>query len=140
MNSKTLELRVCTYNILHGEFVKDNIATIGQDIVDMGAVIAGIQEVDMGTARVKDENSLAEIAKGAGYEYYAFAKAIDYKGGGYGTAILSKYPIVSAEVMPLTAEGIEGRALCHAVILYLLFNSISFIIAIHSFRALRLKE
>lgn len=116
MNSNTLELRICTYNILHGHFVKDNIRTIGEDIADMGAVIAGIQEVDMGTSRVKDENSLAEIAKGAGYEYYTFAKAIDYRGGGYGTAILSKYPIVSAEVMPLISEGVEGRALCHAVI------------------------
>ncbi|MBE6609394.1 MAG: hypothetical protein E7634_01855 [Ruminococcaceae bacterium] len=116
MNSNTLELRVCTYNILHGEFVKDNISEIGKDIADMGAVIAGIQEVDMGTSRVKDANSLAEIAKGAGYEHYTFAKAIDYRGGGYGTAILSKYPIVSAEVMPLTAEGLEGRTLCHAVI------------------------
>ena len=37
MNSNTLELRVCTYNILHGEFVKDNISEIGKDIADMGA-------------------------------------------------------------------------------------------------------
>ena len=109
-------IRVCTYNILHGKFVEDNISTIGKDIADMGAVIAGIQEVDMGTPRVKDENSLAEIAKGAGYEYYSFAKALDYKGGGYGTAILSKYPIISSEVIPLISEGIEPRALCHAVI------------------------
>jgi endonuclease/exonuclease/phosphatase family metal-dependent hydrolase len=109
-------IRVCTYNILHGKMVEDHIGTIGKDIVEMGAEIAGIQEVDMGTSRVKDKNSLAEIAKGAGYEYYCFAKAIDYRGGEYGTAILSKYPIISYEVIPLIAEGIEGRSLCHAVI------------------------
>ena len=111
-----MNIRVCTYNILHGEMVKEHIGTIGQDIAEMGAEIVGIQEVDMGTSRVKDTNSLAEIAKGACYEHYCFAKAIDYRGGGYGTAILSKYPIVSAQGIPLTAEGIEGRALCHAVI------------------------
>jgi len=111
-----MNIRVCTYNILHGEMVKEHIGTIGQDIAEMGAEIAGIQEVDMGTSRVKDENSLAEIAKGAGYEYYCFAKAIDYRGGGYGTAVLSKYPIISYEVKPLISEGFEGRAMCHAVI------------------------
>jgi endonuclease/exonuclease/phosphatase family metal-dependent hydrolase len=96
--------------------VKMHIETIGKDIAEMGAEIVGIQEVDMGTPRVKDANSLAKIAEGAGFEYYCFAKAIDYRGGGYGTAIVSKYPIISYEVLPLTAEGIEGRALCHAVI------------------------
>ena len=48
--------------------------------------------------------------------YYVFVRAIDYQGGQYGTLILSKYPILSSEVIPLESWDKEGRALGHAVI------------------------
>ncbi len=40
-----------------------------------------------------------EISELAGYEYYAFSKAISLGDGEYGTAILSRYPIESFEVI-----------------------------------------
>ena len=66
---------------------------------------------------VGGRNTLKILAEKAGYEYYYFCKAIDYQGGEYGTAIMSKYPIKSFEVIPLYGEdGIERRAMGHAVI------------------------
>ncbi|MCQ2427394.1 MAG: hypothetical protein MJ137_03185, partial [Clostridia bacterium] len=47
---------------------------------------------------------------------YVFVRAIDYKGGQYGTLILSKYPITSSEVVNLDAGDKEGRSYGHAVI------------------------
>ena len=109
-------IRIGTYNIWHGERVKDDVGAIGRALADMEIDIAGIQEVDVGTARMNGMDTLAMIAEAGGYPYYAFAKAFDLGGGGYGTAIVSKYPILSAESEALPSGEYEPRAYGHAVI------------------------
>ena len=64
---------------------------------------------------------LGIIAEKAGFEYKLFVHAIDIKGGEYGTSIISKYPIVSSEIIPLKSyEGgpkkIEDRSVGKTVI------------------------
>lgn len=114
---KTAHIRVGTYNILHGDYVNLDYTVIAKDLSDLGLDIVGLQEVDQNTKRNNYQDTLAIIAKEAGYPYYAFTKALDFKGGEYGTAILSKYPIKSHEsfLLPVTADH-EQRALGHAVI------------------------
>ncbi|MBE6609409.1 MAG: hypothetical protein E7634_01930 [Ruminococcaceae bacterium] len=116
-NKEKLTLRIGTYNIKNGGNVDHDMSVIAQDIISCDLDIVGLQEVDMKTKRCGGIDTLKLLAEAAGYEYYEFTKAIDYQGGEYGTAIMSRYPITSFEVKKLpTNEGMEGRALGHAVI------------------------
>ncbi len=111
------KIRICTYNIWHAELVKENVGAVGRALSEMGAEIVGLQEVDVGTARMNGMDTLAIIAEAGGYPYYGFSKALDLSGGGYGTAILSRYPIESFASFALPRSGdTEPRAYGHAVI------------------------
>ena len=106
-------LKIASFNIQHAA---QGIDAVAATLKEADADIVGLQEVDFKTSRVSGVDQPSVIAKKAGYEYYRFIRAIDYKGGEYGTAILSKYPIVSFEVIGLEAVGYEGRSFGHAVI------------------------
>lgn len=114
MENRTL--CVATYNIWHGDFVLNDVGIFGRELSRLGADIAGLQEVDIKTSRVGGMDTLAVIADAGGYAHYAFTRAMDFSGGEYGTAILSRYPILSFEVIPLSSEGCEPRSVGHAVI------------------------
>ena len=112
-----MNLRIASYNIRHGHDVGLDMSLLASDICSVKADVIGLQEVDIGTARVHGRNTLAELAKAAGFAHYRFCRAIDYMGGQYGTAILSRYPICSFEVISLPCEGArEARSVGHAVI------------------------
>lgn len=87
-------------------------------LASVDADVVGIQEIDNGTARAGGLDLTKLLATAAGYPYWSFCKAINYSGGAYGTAILSKYPILSAASVKLAvAVGKEGRSLGYARIL-----------------------
>ena len=95
-----MEIKLMTFNILHGyNFAQKNgidLALMADTIRNCGGEIVGLNEVrDEG----RDEDYTAQakiIAQQLGYHWY-FAKAIDFPGGPYGNALISKYPILSAE-------------------------------------------
>ena len=110
-----LTLKIASYNLAGGNFDKD-FSNIAKDIIDCGADIVGLQEVDMFADRSGNVDQLSILAEKAGFEYKLFVKAINIRGGEYGTASISKYPITSAKVLPLTSyEGgprkIEDRSI-----------------------------
>lgn len=110
-----ISIRVGTYNIKTGYDVGYNMDVIAADIEALELDIVGLQEVDIGTSRAGGLDTLKLLAEAAGYEYYAFFRAIYYRGGEYGTAILSRYPILSVETHRLpTPQGMEERSLGHA--------------------------
>lgn len=111
-----MNIKVGSYNIRNGLDVKHDFSVIARDITEAGLDICGIQEVDMFTSRNGMQDTMALLAEYTGYAYYRFVKTIDFAGGDYGTAILSKHPIVDFEAVPLYSEGIENRVLGHAVI------------------------
>lgn len=111
-----MTLRIGTYNIKHGAEAKLDLKTIAKVITDANLDIVGVQEVDYRTKRSNGIDQPRMLAEAAGMPYYVFVRGIDYQGGQYGTLILSKYPIVSSEVIPLESWDKEGRALGHAVI------------------------
>ena len=110
---RTVTITVATYNIWHAGNGIDEIAGV---IRRSNADIIGIQEVDYLNTRSSGQDQPKLIAEAAGYDYYEFIPAIDYKGGKYGTAILSKYPIESFEYVKLDSGEREGRAIGHASI------------------------
>ena len=111
-----MTLRIGSYNIKHAADASLNLKTIAKVITDANLDIVGIQEVDYRTKRSNGIDQPRMLADAAGMPYYVFVRGIDYQGGEYGTLILSKYPIVSSEVIPLESWDKEGRALGHAVI------------------------
>ena len=111
-----MTLRIGTYNIKHGAEANLDLKTIAKVITDANLDIVGVQEVDFRTKRSNGIDQPRMLAEAAGMPYYVFVRAIDYQGGQYGTLILSKYPIISSEVIPLESWDKEGRALGHAVI------------------------
>lgn len=107
-------LRVMAYNIHHcnpptkeasGEIDLDAIVNaIRQQKPDLVA----LQEVDVNTKRSGPVNQATEIGKRLGMQAY-FAKALDYGGGEYGVAILSKYPLSETNVL-LLPQGADPKS------------------------------
>lgn len=111
-----LTLKIGTYNIKNGLDVGYDYSVLADDIVNMELDVCGLQEIDQKTARNGYKDTMMLLAQATGYPYYTFAKAIDYQDGEYGTGILSKYPVVSFEVVPLDSDSYEKRAYGHAVL------------------------
>ncbi len=101
-------ITVCSYNIKCATYsttwdkVLANIKQADPDII-------GIQEVDSHTTRSGDYNQIEKLAKDLGYEYYYFAKTIDFAGGEYGHGILSKFPIKESKVVFFDNQRKETR-------------------------------
>jgi endonuclease/exonuclease/phosphatase family metal-dependent hydrolase len=117
-------LKILTYNIHHANPpTKPNvidIEAIANVIKKQRPDIVALQEIDVHTERSgKTVNEAKEIALLTGMKYY-FARAIDYSGGEYGVAILSKFPMkkMTANLLP-TAEGTggENRTVATAIII-----------------------
>ena len=58
--------------------------------------IVGLQEVDRGVKRTEGKDEIAELAK-LTEMHFAFAHNLDYQGGQYGVAILSRFPILTID-------------------------------------------
>jgi len=92
--SKTL--RVMTYNIHVGVGMdkKLDLQRIAGVINREQPDLVGLQEVDRGVKRTEGKDEMAELAAMTRMNF-AFAPNLDYQGGKYGVAILSRLPIKS---------------------------------------------
>lgn len=110
-------LRIMSYNIHHAN------PPSKPEIIDIDAIVktiaaqdpdfVALQEVDVNTERSGEGNQAEIIAERLGM-YYHFGKALDYGGGEYGTAILSKYPLEDETVHRLPnapGDNTEQRVL-----------------------------
>ena len=59
----------------------------------------------------------AELAAMAGYAYTYFIKIRDFQGGEYGTAILSRYPIIQAQTLNFAVRIAKQGTSCGYVVL-----------------------
>jgi endonuclease/exonuclease/phosphatase family metal-dependent hydrolase len=91
-------LRVMTYNIHVGVGMdkKLDLQRIAGVINSAKPDLVGLQEVDRGVKRTEGKDEIVELAALTRMEY-AFAPNLDYQGGKYGVAILSRLPIKSTE-------------------------------------------
>jgi endonuclease/exonuclease/phosphatase family metal-dependent hydrolase len=104
-------LRILTYNIHAGKDAggKDNLQRVAAVIAAAKAGIVLLQEVDRNTTRSGNVDQLAELMRLTGM-HGRFGKSLDYQGGEYGIAILSRWPIASSEVVPLRVAPPQERA------------------------------
>ncbi|MBM3841308.1 MAG: endonuclease [Verrucomicrobia bacterium] len=105
-------VRVLTYNIHHaegtdGRFDYERLARI---IRSVDPDLVALQEVDQKTRRAGGVDQPAELGRLTGLQV-AFGKTYDYSGGGYGNAILSRWPLLEIRNDPLPGSaGHEPRA------------------------------
>lgn len=113
------QVRVMTFNIRHGRGMDNeiNLSRIAQVIKDAGAELVALNEVDKRTRRSGGVDQVQELAHLVGMEY-AYSPSIEYQGGQYGNALLSRWPIKDAEVHKLPELGPEARSLLHAQIVW----------------------
>jgi endonuclease/exonuclease/phosphatase family metal-dependent hydrolase len=111
-------LRVLTYNIHHGEGTDGNIDLSRQAeiVASVQPDLVALQEVDERTERTSGVDQLEEIARLTGM-HAEFGKAMDYSGGRYGVAVLSRWPIVSTRNNALpTSPDREPRTALTALV------------------------
>ncbi|MEC0372128.1 endonuclease/exonuclease/phosphatase family protein [Paenibacillus chibensis] len=122
---KAVGVTVMSYNIHHGVGMDDqlNLHRIADVIRDSGAEIVSLQEVDRFYGdRSEYKDQAAEMAALLGY-HYAYGANLDLgpeegraDNRQYGTAILSKHPILRHENRMLSSFEDEPRGVLHAVI------------------------
>ena len=93
-NSKKKTLRVMTYNIHVGVGMdkKLDLQRIADVITRERPDLVGLQEVDRGVKRTEGKDEITELARLTRMDY-AFGHNLDYQGGQYGVAILSRFLI-----------------------------------------------
>lgn len=105
-------LKVLTYNIHHanppGHDGLIDLEAIARVIKESGADLVALQEVDVHTIRSgKNVDQASELGRMTGMNSF-FVKGIDYQGGEYGIAILSKLPFVATDSLRLPMEENSG--------------------------------
>src|SRR5476651_35930 len=97
-----LTLRVLTYNIHHGEGTDGrlDLSRLAGVVTSVHPDLVALQEVDEGTERASGVDELAELARLTDL-HAAFGKAMDYWGGEYGVAVLSRWPLLRTHNDPL---------------------------------------
>lgn len=104
-----MKLTIGTYNIYHGENKELQLLS-GAHVIDLAATAETIRSlgVDLcGLNEVRNQwgeeglcNQAEAIARELGW-HFVFAKAINIPGGEYGNALVSRYPIRSARLVPI---------------------------------------
>ncbi len=118
-----MEIKTMVYNIFSGRnFLKCRELDVWTDacVIDISLAAHTIKKYTpdiVGLCEVQDEGDIFtkqtdDIAKICGYPYFFFSPAIpNNRGGHYGVALLSKYPILKAEthMIPDPVHLDEGR-------------------------------
>jgi endonuclease/exonuclease/phosphatase family metal-dependent hydrolase len=100
-----------TYNIHAGKDAKqvDNLVRVAALIDSADADIVLLQEVDRRTQRSARVDHFAELEKLTGM-FGVFGKSLDYQGGEYGIAVLSRWPTDSIQALSLKVEPPQPRS------------------------------
>ncbi|MFA6276636.1 MAG: endonuclease/exonuclease/phosphatase family protein [Pedobacter sp.] len=111
-------IKVLSYNIHHANPPSKpnliDIDAVAKVIAAHNPDFVALQEVDVNTKRSGQQINEAQQLAAKLKMYYFFAKAIDYAGGDYGVAILSKYKILDSASYKLKSNPIgnpEARTL-----------------------------
>lgn len=101
-------LRFMTYNIKHGEL--SSLEAIASVIQGQAPDLVALQEVDVLTNRSGKVDQAARLGQLTGLHFAFVPSLTSFDGGQYGLALLSRYPIRSAQRIPLRSAA-EQRVL-----------------------------
>ena len=99
-------MKIMTFNTQHCKnFLTGEIdfARMAEVICDEGADIVGLNEMRDKGAHPEYDRQVPILSKLSGLPYHYFAKAVALHGGvdPYGNGLLSRYPIISVETIPI---------------------------------------
>lgn len=116
--TQTEPLRVMTYNIKHGlgNDGRIDLERIAAVISAAAPDVVALQEVDFNTERTGGVDQAAVLSRLTGLDHHAFGRFMDYSGGQYGMAIISRFPIERTRVIDLPPGPHEPRTALHAII------------------------
>jgi endonuclease/exonuclease/phosphatase family metal-dependent hydrolase len=105
------DVRVLVYNIHAGwdPAGQVNLERVAALVRGLHADIVLLQEVDRYTTRSNRVDQIGRLAALTGM-HSAFGKTLDYQGGEYGIAILSRWPIARDTLIPLPVDPPQQRA------------------------------
>ncbi len=104
--AEPFRIRVLCYNIHHGEGIDRelDLQRIARVIQSVSPDVVALQEVDRKTARTGRVDQPAELARLLKMTV-VFEKNIDFQGGQYGNAVLSKWPVVMPSPVLFSADS-----------------------------------
>ena len=104
-------VRVLVYNIHAGKDAGgvDNLERVAALVDSVKADIVLLQEVDRNTTRSGKVDQPATLARLTGFNI-AFGKSLDFQGGQYGIAIMSRWPITADTTVPLPIQPPQPRS------------------------------
>lgn len=99
------------YNVHAGRDAsgEDNLDRVAALIRETGADLVLLQEVDRGTRRSGGVDQLAALERRTGLRG-VFGRTLDYQGGEYGVAVLSRWPVARDTLIGLPVEPEPTRA------------------------------
>ena len=106
-----MTVSVLVYNMHAGKDARggDNLERVAALVRQVGADVVLLQEVDRLTTRSGGVDQPAVLGRLTGY-HVAFGRTLDYQGGGYGIAVLSRAPIVRDTLVRLPVDPPQERA------------------------------
>lgn len=102
------QLKVATYNIAAARV--GSLEQVAKAINSLNADLISLNEVDVRTGRSHHVDQVSKLANLTGM-HGIFGKAIDFDGGQYGVAILSRYPVEKHQTFRLPSGNGEQRVL-----------------------------
>jgi len=107
--ARDVDLRVVSYNIKHGAGMdgRVNLQRTANVIKKLNPDFVGLQEVDLNAARSGKRNQANELAAMLNM-HPGFGSFMNYQGGRYGMAVLSRHPLINVESLQLP-NGNEPR-------------------------------
>lgn len=115
--AQTDALRVLTYNTHHGEGTDGvlDLERIARVISAASPDLVALQEIDVRAQRTGSVDQAAELARLTGM-HHAFGRFMDFQGGQYGLAILSRYPLENVRTIELPPGEHEPRTALAATV------------------------
>ncbi len=103
--------RVMVYNIHAGKDAagRRNLDDVAALVRELDPDVVLLQEVDRRTERSGGEDQPVVLAGQTGHTW-VFGRTLDFQGGLYGIAVLSRWPIVADSVIPLVVSPPQERA------------------------------
>lgn len=104
-------VRVMVWNVHAGADASgaDNLARVAERVRAERADVVLLQEVDRGVTRSRGVDQPATLARLTGM-HAAFGKSLDFQGGEYGVAILSRWPVARHAAVPLPVDPPQPRS------------------------------
>ena len=108
---------ICSAHFREGHYTADNLSRLADLINESRADVVCLQEVDRGATRSDRVDMPARLSDMTELKHHYFIKIRDFQGGEYGTAILSRYPIMDSRTVnyPVTVAT-QGTSCGYAVL------------------------